>query len=110
MEGPEVFETQHFMDTMSDIPKKRGRDDEQELSAGHFSFCEHRNVSLATARPSTLAGADNVTETNPQPPGAHAAPADPPELPWHDNHAAECLPRRAASTASRAAVDFVQRI
>lgn len=46
METADMLETQHYMDVMSDHPKKRGRDDEQELHMGVSSFSEHRNVSI----------------------------------------------------------------
>ena len=39
-----VLETQHHMEILPDLHKKRGRDDEQDLSLGPSSFSEHRNV------------------------------------------------------------------
>jgi hypothetical protein len=40
-----MFATQHYMETFSDVPKKRGREDGEELGTGALSFSEHRNVS-----------------------------------------------------------------
>ncbi|KFH47443.1 hypothetical protein ACRE_016940 [Hapsidospora chrysogenum ATCC 11550] len=41
-----VLDTQHHMETLPDLHRKRGRDDEQDLSLGPSSFGEHRNKRL----------------------------------------------------------------
>jgi hypothetical protein len=41
-----MFATQHYMETFSDVPKKRGREDGEELGTGALSFSEHRNKRI----------------------------------------------------------------